>query len=293
MADLHRDGQYAYLNRLSTEKLEELLRAAPLAPEDSQSSAYYDTMEAILLRRERENPTGRLSDLDSAWAEFQWEYAAPEGRGQRLYSEEKKPAASASRGIFRKARLAAAAAAAVLACMILAQAGGLDVFGALAHWTDRTFRFDMEDRVYAPQTENSPEKELSAAYWNIQSQVEQLNIPVPVTPTWYPKGYALDYVEAGETDEVQDVFAWFSGKDEDYYAILITKHKQDRKRGTAVAKDDGPVETYVAGEKLFYLMSNGDTNVAAWSSGDCDLMIYGTLSREDLKTMAASIEESS
>ena len=96
------------------------------------------------------NPTGRLSDLDSSWEEFQQQYASPEGRGMRLYPEEERSEASVlttktnrphTRSLFHKVVPLAAAIAVVFMSMIAVQAAGVDVFGSLARWTEENVPF--------------------------------------------------------------------------------------------------------------------------------------------------------
>ena len=89
MADLKNDRRFANLNRLSTEQLEELLRTAPLLPDSQETSEYYDAIEEVILQRETEHPTGRIQDVDSAWAEFQEQYLSSTGESARLYPEER------------------------------------------------------------------------------------------------------------------------------------------------------------------------------------------------------------
>lgn len=152
MADFKNSRRYENLKRLTTEQLEEQLRTAPFLADNQGTSEYYDAIEEIILERETKTPTGRLSDLDRSWEEFRQQYAAPEGRGLRLYpgeeDREEKVSTKSGKSFFRKVVLLAAAISIMFACMIAAQAAGVDVFGALARWTEETFRFkDNSDTI--------------------------------------------------------------------------------------------------------------------------------------------------
>ena len=92
MAKSSGSEKYAYLNRLSTEQLEELLRADIESPESGDVDVIFHILE-VIEKREEEHPTGRLPDEDRAWAEFQQYYNIPEGEGRSLYptAEESRP----------------------------------------------------------------------------------------------------------------------------------------------------------------------------------------------------------
>ena len=79
--------KYAYLNRLSTQQLEKLLRADIESPKSGDQGVIFYILE-VIERREEEHPTGRLPDEDKAWEEFQKYYNIPEGEGLSLYPAE-------------------------------------------------------------------------------------------------------------------------------------------------------------------------------------------------------------
>ncbi len=73
-----------FLSHLSTEQLEEILRADLASPEHDDDAAILRVL-ALIEERERAAPTGRLPDTERAWETFLTEYAIPEGEGQSLY----------------------------------------------------------------------------------------------------------------------------------------------------------------------------------------------------------------
>lgn len=87
------DEKYAYLNRLSTEQLEELLRMDMEMAEPGNEDVVFHILE-VIEQREDEHPTGRIPDVDKAWAEFQEYYNIPEGVDASLYPCETEPDAS-------------------------------------------------------------------------------------------------------------------------------------------------------------------------------------------------------
>ena len=87
------DEKYAYLNRLNTEQLEELLRMDMEMAEPGNEDVVFHILE-VIEQREDEHPTGRIPDVDKAWAEFQEYYNIPEGGDASLYPCETEPDAS-------------------------------------------------------------------------------------------------------------------------------------------------------------------------------------------------------
>ena len=84
------DEKYAYLNRLNTEQLEELLRMDMEMAEPGNEDVVFHILE-VIEQREDEHPTGRIPDVDKAWAEFQEYYNIPEGVDASLYPCETEP----------------------------------------------------------------------------------------------------------------------------------------------------------------------------------------------------------
>ncbi len=296
MADLKNvpKRRYAYLDQLDTEKLEELLRTASVLPNDEVASEYYDAIEEVILKRETASPTGRLSDLDSAWEEFQQQYMSPGGQGMRLYPDEEggtqqKPVKiPAIKGIFRKAILVAATVIALLFCMMVAQAAGIDVFGTLAHWTAETFHMEIGDGPVVQQT-NQPSIE-NEVYQTIQAEVDKCDISVSVVPTWFPDDYELHDIELTSNSNSQSIDCFFLNEDDESFFLTIVKYNTAFPSSNfTVEKDSLPVQEYIGKDKLFYIMTNLENRTAAWSDGSLCEIITGSLTEDQLKMIIDSI----
>lgn len=299
MAEFRNSRRFENLKRLSTEQLEELLRTAPFMSDGQETSEYYDAIEEVILQRETEEPTGRLSDLDRSWKEFRQQYAAPEGRGLRLYPGEDMggeasspavPKKSGMRNVFRRAAMVAATIAVVFGCMVVAQAAGVDIFGALARWTEETFRFD--GGVETPSGEAAHPLVEDETYLTIQAEVDKLGIDIPVVPTWFPDGYELEEVKISDLDtaDFKRINCMFSNADEQNFFLAVTEYRENHGINSVVfEKDSQPVMEYLGGDKLFYIMSNNDNNTAVWSDGYIVVSISGPLTEETIKIMIDSI----
>lgn len=298
MADLKHDRRFANLNRLSTEQLEELLRTAPLLPDSQETSDYYDAIEEVILQRETEHPTGRIQDVDSAWAEFQEQYLSSTGESARLYPEERsemstlsvKTNKSHAKNIFRKVVPIAATIAVVFMSMIVAQATGVDIFGSLARWTEETFHFNGGDST--PAAESVRPQVEDETYLAIQAEVDKLDIDIPVVPTWFPAGYELQEIQLPDPDITawEDVYCSFRNENGQTLHLRVAKYEEDYDISSIVFEKDGrPVTEYLGGDKLFYIMTNNSRRTATWSDGHIVVSFNGEFSEDTIKIMIDSI----
>mgnify|MGYP001032765776 FL=1 len=299
MANFKNNRRYENLKRLSTEELESMLRTAPFLSDSQETSEYYDAIEEVILERETETPTGRLSNLDSSWEEFQQQYASPEGRGMRLYSEEKwdeisvlstKTNRSHSKSLLRKVVPLAAVIAVVFMSMIAIQAAGIDIFGSLARWTEKTFHFNGWRETSA--TDAICPQVGDETYLAIQAEVDKLDIDIPVAPTWFPDGYELEEIKASSSDitEWKRVNCLFKNENGQTITLHITKYEKNSDISNLVfEKDSQSVTEYLGNSKLFYIMSNNRRKFATWSNGQVVVLINCELSEETIKTMIDSI----
>lgn len=299
MTNFKNNRRYENLKRLSTEELEKMLRTAPFLSDSQETSEYYDAIEEVILERETENPTGRLSDLDSSWEEFQQQYASPEGRGMRLYPEEERSEASVlttktnrphTRSLFHKVVPLAAAIAVVFMSMIAVQAAGVDVFGSLARWTEETFHFSDGSETSAAETTHPPVED--ETYLAIQAEVDKLDIDIPVVPTWFPDGYELEEIKTSDPDitEWQGIDCAFLNDDGEQFSLTITKYVEGHDISSIVfEKDNQPVIEYLSNNKLFYVMSDTVYKTAAWSDGRIVISLSGPVTEESMKKAIDSI----
>lgn len=286
MAENNRE-KYAYLDRLSTRRLEELLLA------DAENASGPDASEAVLhilevLQSREDGLAVEPLDVDRAWEEFCQLYNTPEGRDKALYPCEadraEKPVPSVKNHthlptLWRTLRIAAATIALLLALMIGAQASGLNVFGALAQWTSETFHFG--GRQGEIQSEN---------YQLFLDELSKNQIPKEYAPTWIPSGFVADKPTVQHSDSAVSIKISFSDSDKNSFHIGIDHHtSQFELEVGAFEKDYISVESYVSHSKTFYIFSNIDSVTATWADGALMEKIWGHLSINDIKTIIDSI----
>ena len=279
-----------YWDQLSTEQLEDILRADIASPNQMNDEAVFHILE-VLEKREKENPSGRLPDVDQAWQEFQKYYNIPEGEGQSLYpirNDQEKRSVSVptkTRRVFRPRKILVVAAVLILMFggMLTAQAAGVDVLGAIGHWTEEIFQFKL------PVNHNDLSGETD---YILRNASQDLGIPSSITPVWYPDGFtAKTPVSNSVEDFVDSIICEYTNKDESYVVKISQYYNSADVEATLFEKDDSDVVTYQSAKGTFYIFSNLDTLTATWSDGRLSITIAGDLQLEEIEKIIDSIGE--
>ncbi|MCI9548466.1 MAG: hypothetical protein HFF20_04465 [Oscillospiraceae bacterium] len=293
-------SELKFLERLSIEELEALLK---LSGDPDDVELLFDTVVEEVVAREKENPTGRLPDVDTAWDELQMLYqnmpveerlplplsegissAGDHGSTSLASSAGDKPRRVSFRNMARTAAIMAAAVVLCLALMVGAQAAGADVFGALARWTDDTFHF--ETRINGNDQQTIPHGISPDSQNSISINGEHI-------PLKFPNGFVLIEASATQSEDKISVQASFSNEDNKYFYIRIDQFNQqeDIDFQTFEIEGDSVIE-YSSHGKEFFIFSNYDTTTATWNDGSSTLQrIWGELTKEELKTIIDVMEE--
>ena len=289
------DEKYAYLNRLSTEQLEELLRADMEASKSGNDEVVFHILE-VIEDREKEQPTGRIPDVEEAWEEFQREYDLPEGEGMSLYpcapqvEEDAVPPVRRRRGGPRlhrrvKQSLVALTAVVIVVCgMAAAQAAGFDVLGMLGQWTDEIFHFTSgaeSGESAAPLNENTR---------LLREALASVGIDEDLAPTWFPEGFTVIELKA-ETSSLTDTVYFATGNKDEYFINITIRqyHSIEHLEGADFEIKSGSVQEHSNKLQTFYLFSNAGTITATWANGLLMEQISGDMSLEEMKLMIDSI----
>lgn len=277
----HNQNEYSYLRRLPIDKLLELLALAPSLSDRPEDEAYVDALEEAIIEKENENPTGFFPDVDQQWEQFVAHYLPETDQA----ASEPEPAEHAispqtTRHVPQKrviqlrqaGRTILAAAAAIvcaLAIMVTAQAAGVDVFGAMARWTEDVFSFgpvspDSQVSDDPVQETVGPEAEIpDAGFASLQEAFDAYGITEVHEPMWLPEGYALGRINVlAEDDPFLRTFTASYTDGEGRVSVNITSYEGEP--STQVQKIDGPVESTVRGGITFYLIQNTENCTIAW-----------------------------
>lgn len=279
-----------YWDQLSTEQLEDILRADIASPNQTNDETVFHILE-VLEKREKENPSGRLPDTDQAWQEFQKYYNIPEGEGESLYpirnNQEKRSASvpTKTRRVFRPRKILVVAAVLILMFggMLTAQAAGVDVFGAIGRWTEETFHFEL------PINHDDLAGETD---YNLRNASQKAGLPGSVAPIWCPEGFipktptnthVEDYVDTAVCEYINE------NENRLYFVDISYYYNSADVEATIFEKDGSEVVTYSSNRGTFYIFSNIDVLAATWSNGHLSITIAGDLQLEELEKIIDSI----
>ena len=175
-------------------------------------------------------------------------------------------------------------------CMITAQALGLNIFGAMARWTDDIFRFGSPDQTANIQI-SSESTGSDMEYSSLADALQAYGISEPITPNWYPLEFSLTDIKAMPSSEVIKFQANYE-TDNRFYAITIRQYSsiEDTDSGT-FEKDNSSVIVYERNGINHYLMTNNGQIRAVWINQSIMCSISGDLSEDELKRMIDSIYE--
>lgn len=291
--------KYAYLNRLSTEQLEELLRMDMEESKPGNEDVVFHILE-VIEQRENEYPTGRIPDVNKAWSEFQEYYNVPEGADTSLYpcetgsedsSENTAELSSRRRPRLRRwlkqGLVAVVAVAAVFGGMVVAQASGFDVFGTIGRWTDDVFHFAPTTNVDTERVGATMEDTNSSS---LREALVTLGIDERLAPTWYPDGFTVSELKITNSKVSDTIYFALSDETGRSLSVDIVRYNSTQYLSNTLFEKDGEdAEQYSNSFQTFYVLSNIDTVVAAWSDNLLMEQISGEISEKDLKRIIDSI----
>lgn len=278
--------KFEFLEQLSTEDLEDLLC---LSSDSEELEGFADAIIEVIVRRERAHPTGRIPNVDDAWSEFQALYNTPEKLGQtkknnssltysHSFTGEKKT--SSMRAVPRPRHAWHIAATAVIAVMVTlvsmigVQAAGLNVFGALAQWTDEFFHY-----VPSP-TENNLARD------SLRNQ----GIPEELSPTWIPERFEFQSVDSYSNDQGNFATIEYASEDGSLCIEISQFNSSTYLVSWDYQKDSDGVEVFISHQREFYIISNLEITIATWSDGQTlAINIWGDVSSDEMMDIISSI----
>lgn len=299
MASPSKNQNYAYLSRLSTQKLLELLAAAPAPAETPEDKAYIDAIVEVVLEREERHPTGLLPDPEQAWEEFQQYYNTPEGEDLSLYPAENpgtapsepapsqteyRPQRRPKRHFFRRVVIVAA----VVVCIALPPALGFEnVFQLIGAWTDDIFLLNNVSSLEGNEIE-ADKKSV-----DIEEILGELNYSENIFPTWIPEGFELEKVITNEfvlSGKTELRIHYKNGQTRELITFTYNVYNSIASGTmTAFEKDANALEEYFVGDVTHYIFENLGKYIAVWNQNTIECAISGDVSLTELKEMLNSI----
>ncbi len=292
---------YSKFDNMSTEMLEDILRADSQLPdgENSDMDAILYIME-VIAKREKEHPTGKFTDVYAAWASFGENYMPYTEDDKSLYNYEDMEETGIrhtrsqypshplkKRRLMRVACIAAAVTVLLLAGTVTASALGFDLWGAVAKWTNDTFGFKSTTSDFQ-ESLNSHDSNGEGKYSSLQEALDNYDITAKLAPTWFPGKYLLKDIEINQTPTQTTFYSNFV-LDNNEIVVLVTALNEPSTR--TYEKDDGNVTVYSSNGAMYYVMSNlGQTRIV-WNTGNYECSIMGNFTLDEAKKMIDSIYE--
>lgn len=276
--------KYADLNKLSTEALKDIIRA-DFTSDDMDDDYVMRALEVITQREEQADGT---VDVNAAWESFCDEYCTEEGTGLSLYDSSKVHASAqaeamqvkpkrfkTTRSVLKCMGLTAAVMALLLAGIVAVQAAGVDIFGAIARWTEEVFHFESTG-------------DISDLEWT--QELCDYGVPSALMPTWTPEGFETSESRVDDFTSFTEVWQSFSNPNGQYFDILITVYDAPEYISSSLyQKDDSPIEEYQSNGRTVYLFANLDKHVATCVDGLTKISVVGDLTQDQLKQIFDSI----
>lgn len=291
--DTHRDKSQENMD-LSSLSVADLEAQLEEALEHMTEETYDESLvEAYMKALEEKSPMPDMPDTATAYANF-----------LRRMEQEGKPSSPRPRKRvirFRVAFVAALAIVALMGGMVLAQAAGMDVFGALARWTDDTFHFEpVHEASERDSTDlgwkgsagvssgDSAQGEIIPAD-SVQEVLDQFCITEVTAPSWIPQGYTLKEVSVlAEEPYMFMLSATYVHPEK--RAILFDVAAHFNTSFATVEKGEGEVETWTKQGTTYYLVENSKNYVIAWVTEHFECYLGGP-EREELQAMVDTIYE--
>ena len=288
----HADISSEKLDAMSQPELTELLDAAL----ESMTDETYDAeiINAYLEALDRKSRIPEYKSADEAFDDFQLraKTALAETDGQ-----DRGPSGG-TRHIrqrrFAKTALVAAVLISCLFCgMIAAQAMGVDVFGAVARWTESIFSYNSEIDGAANTPSESPElredeEDIPEEYRDIYPLLEERGQARYVLDV--PDGFELTDVWVDTSDEDYELaFDAVYVKDSDYLNYGIQQNSYDPT--FIYEKSTEPVSKYERNGITHYIFKNNASIVAVWSIDDLEYRISSDSDAIDMKEIIDSFYE--
>lgn len=256
-------------NKITREQLDsmsvaELLELLESINETMTEDNFDDELvEACLDAIDRKSPMPEYPSTDESLKEFEAKLHTTGGTGFELMARRPK------HRFARVGLIAASLAVCLFSGMIVVQAAGIDVFGAIASWTGSLLGFNEDG--------NSAITHLP----NHQQFLDEVESWLPAEPF----GFSQDTPEIISDDYSGVMLYSRIYKSEESYILFEAISDADGNISSSYEKDSDAVKTIWIGDVPFYLFSNNDTNIAAWLVGSVAFTVRTDGSVETLEEL--------
>lgn len=294
-------GKYPWLEQLSTQALEDLLRQDFAAGEGHSDPDFVAAILEVIAQR---TPDEALPvDTDAAWASLRARTLDKPHDPAPTEEEPKVEPFPAPKRRRPRRPWVVAAVVCLLVCLLAVPVQGQSLLESLVSWTGSTFTFlpqedtgeepanlpSLADPSFSAREEFSDDEIYSkVVYQQVEEAVADLT-DRPVLPTWYPEGSLLTRVEENPMDDGYYLVLVFSLNGNEF-SVAVTVYDSEKEMDIRnYEKNEGSPEEYSVHGIPHYIMGNMARNVAIWRNGNVECSIQGFLTVDQLKQMIDSI----
>lgn len=230
---------------LDAMSVEELSRALEEAFDSMTDETYDDDIiSAYLEALDRKDPIVNMPDVDKEISEF-WNGVSSAIPPEFIRAAQPKKRTGLRR-IFHTGLVAAIVVVLLFGAMVVAQAAGVDVFGAVARWTEETFQFHVTGDHIA-----------DGWFADYQDELDAAELSEEYLPAWIPEGYTATEFQIQEINRSKDIYILYSGENGTAFDLLISIYDDPAAMELSFfEKDDTPVQTIQVGGKMIYLLED-------------------------------------
>ena len=292
------DPRFAHLEQLPIETLETLLRKSASLPETEEHRAYVGALTEVIIRKEKEHPTGRLMDPEKSWQQVlsltqlpleddQWDLFKDEEDLLELSQEvavppEEAPKNKAPQKPRRRRRfLALVAAAVVLISLLVVQVSAFPLLQTLerffAQMTDEVFRYSAEDK---------PE-----GCVQLDTAMRELGMSRDFAISWYPDEFTLESTVSQSSSDWKFVHQRYIDTEERRFLLVTINWYEDISRisdNTSMKNESGEATEVYRGLH-YYILPNEDEHIITWYCDHYSGTISGDLGEDELMDIFQSM----
>lgn len=279
----------AIYSQLSTEEIENMLRFATYSDGDLDME-HIDRLLAELKRREQED---KGISPEEALRIFHEEYSGEETMyldcayqpKEKTYHSGEPEKKRRKRPIIRAALIAAAIIVFILASMIAVQAAGIDVFGAIARWTDDIFTFSGVK--VEGMSNDIPKDSITDDYQTLDDALRAYGINGRIAPSWIPDGFEQLEFEVSEGLNQTSIYTSYRS-DNSFLSIEVLLSDTPR---NIYENTEAEVQVFNINGIDYYILENSSTSIVAWLGNGYECSISSKEPKDVLIKMIESIHE--
>lgn len=282
----NQQGKYAYLEQLTTEELDELLRLDfNASEEDTDPELVLAIMEVIMKREPESIPQIKPEET---WKTFQARNLTeePENEAEQEEKQEKVISFPQEYQLPHKRKrwltsVVVAACAVFVFCAPVAH--GSTILETMTNWKQTTFSTPDQQETGTVAVLTNPD------YLKVVEAVENAT-GTALLPNWYPDGMTVEQVEDNSDDNLLSYVIVFSKEKQHFLLSVLTYDKNSAMNSMYEKNEDSGDVRYTSGGMPYYVMENLERTVVVWKDKTAEYNLSGFLTQDELEYMMNSID---